>query len=217
MAAFVYDGCMNGILSGSINMATDTFKWILVKQSYAAAKTDTSLTPVAAGEIVATGYAGGFAGSGRKSAPRTIVNDTTANVERVVFSANPTWTPLGGATNDTVAGVVVGKEVTNDAASKPIAFLPLGSILTGATTNGSAVVTGLASTTYVAVGMAVVGTGVSGGTTVSTINSTSQVTLSANATASGTPSLTFGSPLTTNGSDYTLTVDATNGNITFTL
>lgn len=140
MAAFVYDQAMSDVASGTLNLATDTLKLMLVTSSYAAAKSDTAIgsgagTP-GGSEIVATGYAGGFGGAGRLSAPRTIVKDATANVVRVVFNSDAVWAALGGATNATIAAAVLVKEVTDDAGSRPVAYLPLASTLT---TNGSGV------------------------------------------------------------------------------
>jgi hypothetical protein len=66
--------------------------------------------------------------------------------------------------------------------------------LAGTLTSGSASVTGLASTSALAVGMAVSGTGIAAGTTIAAIPGSTSLTLSANATASGTNTLTFGSP-----------------------
>lgn len=65
-------------------------------------------------------------------------------------------------------------------------------VLTGSTTNGSAIVTALSSTTGMYIGMAVSGAGIPGGATILSIQSAAQVTLSANATntAAGV-SLTF--------------------------
>jgi len=60
-----------------------------------------------------------------------------------------------------------------------------------ATTNGSAIVTGLANTAQLIAGMDVSGTGVPGGTTIASVDGPAQITLSANATATGAPSLTF--------------------------
>lgn len=134
MAAFAFDAAINLIATGALNLSTDTLKLMLVTSSYAAAKTDTSVTTAAAAEIAATGYTGGFAGAGRKSAPRTIVNDTAANVIRMVLSGNTTWTALGGVTNSTIAAAVLIKEITNDAGSIPVAYLPLALAVT---TNGS--------------------------------------------------------------------------------
>jgi hypothetical protein len=155
MPAFAYDDAISDVASGSLVLATDTLKLMLVTSSYVAAKSDSVIgsgagTP-GGSEIVATGYTGGFGGAGRKSAPRTIVKDATNNIIRVVFSGNATWTAIGGASNATIAAAVLVKEITSDAASRLVAYLPLAS------------------------------------------------------------------SLTTNGSDITLTVDGTNGNITFTL
>lgn len=64
-------------------------------------------------------------------------------------------------------------------------------VRTGATTSGSAVVTALSSAADLFPGMPVEGTGIQAGTTVLTVDSATQVTLSANATATGSPSLRF--------------------------
>lgn len=61
----------------------------------------------------------------------------------------------------------------------------------GTLTNGSAVVTGLPKTSDLTVGMVVAGTGVAAGSKIQSIDSASQVTLTANATASGTNALAF--------------------------
>ena len=60
---------------------------------------------------------------------------------------------------------------------------------TGTTTAASATVTGIASTTGLAAGMLVHGTGIPGGVTVASVDSASQISLSAAATASGTVTL----------------------------
>jgi hypothetical protein len=62
----------------------------------------------------------------------------------------------------------------------------------GSTTSGSAVVTGLSSTTGLVAGMNVrAATGIPGGTTIASVDSASQITLSANATATGVRLLDF--------------------------
>lgn len=62
-------------------------------------------------------------------------------------------------------------------------FAAICEITTGNTTNGSAIVTNIPDTTYIKVGDFVSGTGVPAGATVLSVNSGTQVTLSANATA----------------------------------
>jgi hypothetical protein len=130
MAAFVYDIAVNGILNGTIDLATDTLKVMLVTAAYTPSKTDANVGVITSAEIVATNYVAGFGGAGRKPAARSIVNDTTANDNRVIFSGNITWISLGGATNATIAGAVLIKEITSDAGSIPIANWPLSSAIT---------------------------------------------------------------------------------------
>jgi hypothetical protein len=214
MPAFVYDNAEYMQQIGTLNMSTDTMKWMLVTNAYAAAKSDQFVSAASSNEISATGYTGGFNGASRLSAPRTIVNDTSANIVRTVFSGNAVWSALGGASNATIAAAVLIKEITNDGASILVGYFPIGTTLTGTTASSSPTVTGLSTTIGISVGMAVSGTGITGGTTVSAIVSGTSVTLSGNATASGSTSLTFGTPITTNGSGITLTVDGSNGNLT---
>jgi hypothetical protein len=65
-------------------------------------------------------------------------------------------------------------------------------VTAGNTTNGSTAVAGISSTSSIAVGMAVSGTGIPAGTTVTGITSSTAVTLSAAATATGSAvSLTY--------------------------
>jgi Phage Tail Collar Domain. len=56
----------------------------------------------------------------------------------------------------------------------------------GTRTNGSAIITGLSSTTNMRAGYYIGGTGITNGTTILTVDSATQVTMSANATSSGT-------------------------------
>lgn len=65
-------------------------------------------------------------------------------------------------------------------------YAELNEIQNGTTTSGSAVVTGLTDTSAIEVGDFVSGTGIAAATTVSSVDSGTQITLSANATASGT-------------------------------
>lgn len=67
---------------------------------------------------------------------------------------------------------------------------------TGTLTSGSASVTGLSDTTNLIPGQVVAGTGVPTNTTIESIDSLTSITLSANATANGTPALTFAAQFT---------------------
>jgi uncharacterized phiE125 gp8 family phage protein len=64
--------------------------------------------------------------------------------------------------------------------------------VSGTTASGTALVTGIADTAAIAGAVTVSGAGIPPGTLVKSIDSATQVTLSANATASGSPTLTFG-------------------------
>lgn len=64
-------------------------------------------------------------------------------------------------------------------------------VRSGNTTSGSAVITGLSQTSDLVAGMALSGANIPGNTTIVSVDSASQVTVSANATATGTDSLTF--------------------------
>ena len=63
--------------------------------------------------------------------------------------------------------------------------------LTGTLANGQPQITGLSSTTQLYVGAGVSGTGVPGGATIISVDSSTQVTMSVNATASGSESISF--------------------------
>lgn len=63
---------------------------------------------------------------------------------------------------------------------------------TATVTSGSAVLTGLSATADLSIGLSAVGTGIPINTTIASIDSSTQVTLSANATAGGSPTITFG-------------------------
>jgi len=63
--------------------------------------------------------------------------------------------------------------------------------LTGTTTNGNKVISGLSSTAGLRIGMAITGTGVGANSVIASINSATQVTGTVNSTASGTVSVTF--------------------------
>src|SRR5262249_23518611 len=66
-----------------------------------------------------------------------------------------------------------------------------GSIQSGTLSSGSPTVTGMESTVGLVKGQAVSGTGIPTGTTIASVDSSTQITLSNNATAGGSQSLTF--------------------------
>ena len=133
MASAAYSHGVNAVITGGIVLGTTATKVGLAKSTYSPASGEQSLTTFAAAEADATGYTGGFGGGGRKAATVTVTEQ--AGSTRVVnILANLTWTAIGGATNNTLRYAVWLREVTNDAASIPIAFFQFTSDVT---TNGS--------------------------------------------------------------------------------
>jgi len=63
--------------------------------------------------------------------------------------------------------------------------------ITGTTTNGNKVISGLSSTAGLYIGMAITGTGVGAASVIATIDSATQITGSVNSTASGAVSISF--------------------------
>jgi hypothetical protein len=76
-----------------------------------------------------------------------------------------------------------GWYIPNDALSVSLTF-------TGTTTNGSAVVTSVSSTSGLYIGQLLTGTGIASGARILTIDSGTQITMTANATASGSVTIT---------------------------
>lgn len=137
MASIVANAGMHKLISGvsgEIDWVNDTIKAMLLDNGYTPDKDHEFVSEISASEISATNYTGGYGGAGRKSlASKTITKDDTN--DRVVFdAADPSWTSLGGATNDTVAYLAIIKEITNDAASPIIAIIEAS---TAQSTNGS--------------------------------------------------------------------------------
>lgn len=93
--------------------------------------TDDFVSVIGANESDATGYTGGFGGSGRKALDNRAVNLISG---KVIFdnTVDPTWNPIGGTTNNTLQWGIVHKVVTNDAASILILALDVSAV----TTNG---------------------------------------------------------------------------------
>ena len=67
-------------------------------------------------------------------------------------------------------------------------------VFNGALKSGSALVSGIGSTSHLVAGQIITGTGVPAGTTILTVNSSTTITLSANATVSGSESLSASTP-----------------------
>jgi len=132
MASGYYNTGLLQIQNGTIDPDTDVLKIMLVGTGYSFDPDHTTVSQVSGSELVATNYAGGFGGAGRKTLTVTALKDDT--LDKVIFNfADATWSALGGAVNDTVAGAVVIKENSSDADSVPIFYFDLSDLVT----NGS--------------------------------------------------------------------------------
>ena len=140
MASKWYNNALNLLLKGDLDMDSGC-KLVLVTSDYTFDAADDYLDMGDSGDVsshevgvvgACTGYVPGFGGAGRKTVVTTVTLDDTMNGAHVSL-ADTAWTPLGGADNNTLGGVVVCKEDTNDAASPLIAFLEF----TNTATNGS--------------------------------------------------------------------------------
>ncbi|MBN8460900.1 MAG: autotransporter-associated beta strand repeat-containing protein [Verrucomicrobia bacterium] len=100
-------------------------------------------------------------------------------------------TLTGGRLSTATANGIIALHQHNTAGSLSIVTTLGGPTLSSTTTNTSKIVT-LASTTGLFAGMSVTGTGIAANTTISTVDSATQITLSANATASATNNLAYG-------------------------
>jgi hypothetical protein len=80
---------------------------------------------------------------------------------------------------------------------------------TGMLASGSPIVTGLSDAKALSPGMLATGAGVPGGAVVASVDSATQITLSANATVSGANALTFKAPANTNFDVFAVGTDAT--------
>lgn len=130
MASFWYNKAVTEVLTGTIDLDTNTLKVMLVNSTYTPNR-DNDVVDAGGGsdaadaEIVATGYTSGWGGAGRKTVTVT-VTEQDANDRAVIIFGDLTWTALGGATNDTVVGAILIKEGgANDTTSRLIAYWDL--------------------------------------------------------------------------------------------
>ena len=122
MASNLYQSGLKLILDGTVDLLTDTIKVVLVNASYTPDKDHDFLSDVNTYELSGTGYAGGFAGSGRKTlASKTVGKNDSTNVANF-DAADSSWTAINAGT---AAYAIIGKEVTNDAASPIFACIDL--------------------------------------------------------------------------------------------
>lgn len=122
----------------------------------------------------------------------------------------PTWRVLGSGRTEWGAGTVANPEVAMFRSAVPggLTVQGIANNYTGTLSSGSAVVTGMSSTAGLLAGMLVTGTGIAAGASVASVDSASQITLSAAATASGTQTLAIG-----RGSGFTVRASPAQGTL----
>jgi len=136
----------------------------------------TSGLPTVTGLSSTTGLAAGQAVTGTGIPSGTTILSVSSSTATIMLSENATVSNSESLT----ATVPV---VLNTAIAQPMSF-------SGTLTSGSASVTGISSTTGLVAGQNISGTGIPSGTTILSVNSSTAITLSAEATASGSQSLT---------------------------
>jgi hypothetical protein len=130
MASGWYNSGKTDIFNGTIDLVADTIKVILVTAAYTP-DADHDFASDLTNELSGTGYTGGFNGSGRKTlASKAFSTDTAADRSEFTCAAI-TWTAINAGT---ARYMILVKEITNDAASRLIAWVDLGA--SGVVTNG---------------------------------------------------------------------------------
>jgi hypothetical protein len=134
------------------------------------------------------------------------VKSVESNTSLTLIAASPYAISAKSGTFQSLRGFapkVAKGRITTDTASTTVTGgatkfrsqkVDTGTVLTGTTTNASAVITGLSSTGGLTKGMPVTGTGIGAGARILTIDSSTQVTLTVNSTASASVSITFKVP-----------------------
>jgi hypothetical protein len=128
-----YTNALYEIFKQNLDLESSTpFKAMLVNEDFTFAADDVNVSDIVANEWSGTGYTGGFNGSGRKTITGTLTQDGAGGIIKWDGADPSQWTSLNG---DDIQGVVIILEITNDAASLLICFIPN----TGGdqTTNGS--------------------------------------------------------------------------------
>jgi autotransporter-associated beta strand protein len=161
-----------------------------------AAGTNTNVTLAGADPATnSTTHSLRFNEAGAKSLSLSGTNTLTSGGIMVTagVGANPTTITGGtltttGANNDLVVHQLNPSDVLSVFSVLSNNVRP---VRAGSTTSGSNSITGLSNTADLTTGMLITGTGIPANATITAINSASQITISANATATGTPNLTI--------------------------
>jgi len=131
------NAALKKIADQALDLENDTLKIMLVDDDFvfdpdvdAVDPDDDSVNDAHHHEIVATNYAGGYAGAGRQTAAigAAVVDDTNDGIYWEIDDL--IWADLGGAVNDTAGMALLIQEITNDQGSLVIAALDFTDYLT---------------------------------------------------------------------------------------
>ena len=130
MASAWYNRGRYNVLSGAINLTSDTLKVMLIDNGHTFDADDNTVSDIVGDEASGTGYTGGYGGAGRKTIGNKAFSQDDAN-DRAEFDStdDQTWTGLNAGV---MRAAVLIKEITDDAGSQLIAYHDLGD----ETTNG---------------------------------------------------------------------------------
>lgn len=136
MADFIYNTAADRMWRDDVDLLNDTIKLGLSTSTHVPNRDDNFLDDTGAddfidGELSGTGYVAGFGNSGRKTLASKAIAVDDANDRAEFDCADVVWTAINAGT---AAQATVLKEVTNDAASIPIANVDSGGF--PKTTNG---------------------------------------------------------------------------------
>lgn len=126
MASGWYNSGLRDIADRTIDLAADTIKAMLVTSTYTP-DPDHAFASSVTNELSGTGYASGYAGAGRKTTASKAFSTDTAN-NRVEWTfVGITWTAINAGNPKYM---ILLKEITNDAASRLLFWMDLGTVVT---------------------------------------------------------------------------------------
>jgi hypothetical protein len=117
MASFIYNSCLEDFVSGDIDFSADTFKLLLVTDSYSADKDTHLKRSDVTNEVSGTGYTAGGATTACTVAKNTTDDRVTLTFASVSFST---------ATITARAGVIYKSRGGADTADELIAYVDFG-------------------------------------------------------------------------------------------
>lgn len=128
MASVFYNTAKKEIMDGTVDLVNDVIKVMLVTSSYVVNPDHLFVDDGGANdpidhELSGTGYAAGFAGSGRKTLASKVFTTDQANDRAELDVADVVWTAINAGT---AAAFIIYKHLTSDALSRLIAYVDTG-------------------------------------------------------------------------------------------